>query len=106
MLENLDPQLVSYGMIAISGLAVLIGFFKIIGHGVSLFLWLALVIGGVFGLNVGLQQQGVTLSGQVTDKMLSALEPGAQLSKSAVQAFCARMTEEADKSDSPTGENK
>ncbi|MBF0621767.1 MAG: hypothetical protein HQL54_07535 [Magnetococcales bacterium] len=93
MAEN--PDMMSWIIMGIGALLVLIGFIKIISNGLTLLIWVVLVVVGAFGVNYGLSMRNGELPTEMTS-ILELLEPGAEMSREALASICEKITEEGD----------
>ncbi|MBF0124594.1 MAG: hypothetical protein HQL60_04585 [Magnetococcales bacterium] len=95
MLENWlsqQPETVTWLLIGCGALLALVGVFKIIGNGISLLIWVMLVLVGLSGVHLGLKRQSLPLPLDMT-KLEQMFEPGKALSRDALRALCRQLTD-------------
>ncbi len=72
MLENVD--LISLVLLVVGGLATLVGFFKLIQHGMVLLIWIALLLVGIWGVSYGWTQMEHQIKPALPDEIRKQLE--------------------------------
>lgn len=80
--------------LVVGGLLAVVGVLKIIGQGISLALWVVLVVLGVSLTNFGLRQGGVDLPPGYADKLSEILGPGKEMTEQTVKNFCLELLDE------------
>ncbi|MBF0187500.1 MAG: hypothetical protein HQL50_06205 [Magnetococcales bacterium] len=85
---NINPWV----LILVGGMIAFIGVFKILSKGISLMIWVLLVLVGASAFTYGLRQENVAVP-ELTDQMLSAIEPGKNISREALLSLCSKLDE-------------
>lgn len=83
-----NPDISSWGFIISGVLIALYGVFKIITKGMSLVIWVALVILGVSGVHFGMRQNNVELPRELAQQLQDIMEPGKRLTNDALRSLC------------------
>ncbi|MBF0160193.1 MAG: hypothetical protein HQL58_11795 [Magnetococcales bacterium] len=95
MLENWISQqseTVTWLLIGLGGLLALIGVFKIIGSGISLLVWVMLMIVGLSCVHLGLKQQSlISIPTDMAKQLEQMIEPGKMISRDALRAMCRQL---------------
>lgn len=86
----MDPKI----WLAIGGLLVLVGIGKIISKGLSMALWVVLLIIGVSLANYGLREGGVVMPPEYSLKFEQIIGPGKAMTEQTLQKFCDNMLNE------------
>ncbi|MBF0624311.1 MAG: hypothetical protein HQL82_05835 [Magnetococcales bacterium] len=104
MLDNLlagQPEIFSWLFIGMGGLLTLLGVVKIIGKGISLLVWMLMVLAGVSAIHMGLRHQNaIQLSPEFQARMNSMIEPGKVFSQDALRSLCEQLARESNSLDS------
>lgn len=78
-------------MILLGAILVLIAVLKILGSSIKLLGWVALAAIGVFAVMIGTERSGLALSDDLSGELRQLVEPGKELSVSAISRLCARL---------------
>jgi hypothetical protein len=87
---NVDPRV----WLVLGGLLVLVGVFKIVSRGLSLFLWAAILVIGVSMADFGLKSGGVMLPPEYSDKFAKIIGPGKKMTKQTLRTMCTNLLNE------------
>jgi hypothetical protein len=81
---GVDPRI----WLVVGGLLALVGVFKIISKGLSMALWIVLLVMGVTLANFGLQEGGVILPQEYSEKFTKLIGPGRAMTEQTLKKFC------------------
>jgi hypothetical protein len=87
---NLDPIV----YLGVGGVLVLLGIFKIISKGISMIVWVVLLVLGVSVTSYGLQEGGIILPPEFAEKFEKIIGPGKEMTGQAMKQFCNEMLAE------------
>jgi hypothetical protein len=87
---DIDPRI----WLAVGTLLALVGMFKIIGKGLSMALWIVLLVVGVSLANFALQDGGITLPQEYTKKFAEIIGPGKAMTEQTLKKLCTDMLTE------------
>jgi len=86
--EILNYQYINEILIAIGGLLVLIGFFKILRNGLRILLWILLTAAGAFGVAYGLDRSSNSVTLNLHNELETFVEPGKEFVVEKLQNVC------------------
>nr|CRH07732.1 Protein of unknown function [Candidatus Magnetococcus massalia] len=90
-----DPQTATWVIAIISLIAILVGGLKIIGNGITLLLWLLLVVAGVAGLDYAFKGEGgKAITAELPQSVQQALSEGEHLSQQALRSMCQKLDQQ------------
>jgi hypothetical protein len=87
---NVDPRV----WLAVGGLLALVGVIKIIGKGLSMALWIVLLVLGVSLADFGLQQGGLIVPQEYSMKIEKIIGPGRAMTEKSLKKFCSDILSE------------
>ncbi len=80
--------------LVLGGLLAVVGALKIIGQGLSMALWIVLLILGVSMTNYSLREGGVVLPPEYSQKLAGIIGPGRAMTKQTLKKLCADLMTE------------